>query len=392
MGPPVPHQPAAAHPPPLPAADQIALQFANLTANYVSHVRRILRLTRSSPANATQRAFASLTSTDSFANISVMFANNTPFAALLRELNTISVNATHAIHGSVTPATSGNSSTPNAQTNAVQTAPQTAPAPYLQAARTPPSRVNRLPRLHAVASSENAQTPNHPAQLSKQGTARCVRTANRAIGFESHQVVQLKSEEPLRGARYIREGLNEGGFTGPSVVLSSPNPRIHYLIAQPRHLRSAAQSWTRFREVVAREGVPLPTLQFSDPRTPADMIDTPLFFRDMHPHIANERLRLERLRRSWSPKRYFTETLDEIERQLVERLRMSNPNDSIVVEFAKRHSPPDENETNNNSAIPAQRKTLGTERSNDAPEQADEMDTSSTPAAATAATREVRNE
>ena len=35
MGPSVSHQPAAAHPHPLPAAEQIALQFANLTTNYV---------------------------------------------------------------------------------------------------------------------------------------------------------------------------------------------------------------------------------------------------------------------------------------------------------------------------------------------------------------------
>ena len=122
------------------------------------------------------------------------------------------------------------------------------------------------------------------------------------------------------------------------------------------------------------------------------MIDTLLFFRDMLPHIANERLRLKCLRRSWSPKHYFTETLDEVERQLIERLRMSNPNDSIVVEFAKRHSLSEEKATNDSSEIRRQRKTLETELSNDIPEQVDEMDPYSAPAAVAASTREERNE
>ena len=104
MTPPAPRELIAAQPPPLPPAGEVALQFANLTANYVASVRRIVNLSAGAQADATHRALTRMASTDAFSTIQMMFANNTPFSSLLRALNTLSINATHAAHAGAAPA------------------------------------------------------------------------------------------------------------------------------------------------------------------------------------------------------------------------------------------------------------------------------------------------
>lgn len=150
-------------------------------------------------------------------------------------------------------------------------------------------------------------------------------------------IVRLKSATPLRGgAQYIREGLNEGGFRGASIVLPSTDPSTHFLIARPRHLGKAKPSWERFKRVVEDQDVPLPDIEVTEPCLPSDLTVTLLFTRGMYSIIANENLRLTRLTKPWPLKHYFLETLDVLERQLVEHLRTSAPIDPLVTEFDKR--------------------------------------------------------
>ncbi len=88
--------------------------------------------------------------------------------------------------------------------------------------------------------------------------------ANRVISFEAHKVMSITSMYPMLGAHYIHEGLNEGGFTGPSIVLPSGNPSVHYIIAQPRNLSSTELAWKRFKAAVKRSGVPFPDIPVND--------------------------------------------------------------------------------------------------------------------------------
>ncbi len=62
----------------------------------------------------------------------------------------------------------------------------------------------------------------------------------------------------------------------------------------------------------------------------------------MAKHIANERIRLTDLTKPWSLKRYFLNSLDDLERKLVEQISLDAPNDSVVREYDARHECPDQ--------------------------------------------------
>ena len=144
------------------------------------------------------------------------------------------------------------------------------------------------------------------------------------------------------GGRYIREDLNEAGFTGPSIVLPSDNPNIYDIFAQPRHLSATELTWKRFKASAQRHGVSFPSITDNELVSLTDAIVGGRIQRDIAKHIANERIHLTELTRPWSPKRNFFNSLDDLERTLVEQIRQEAPKESVIPEYDAHHACPDE--------------------------------------------------
>ena len=232
-----------APPPPLPANEHIALQLAQLTAEYTTRICLLLKLSGTTTTEFSERAFSQVASSSTFQTVGAMFSNNTPFADVLRGLNRLSLTATETLHKHANVGTNEHNATMTRESGGLTENISADFPPYLRAVRQP-TRVHRLPRLPILTTAadpaHNATTTQNQRdiELTRRGMNRCMRTANRVLGYEGHKIIRIQSESPMRGARHMREALNEGGFTGPSVVVPSSDPRILYILAQPRHLAS----------------------------------------------------------------------------------------------------------------------------------------------------------
>lgn len=307
-------------PPPLPADDVLALQFTNLLANFTANVDSLLKIpsNQRSTGTAVSAAIARVTKAPAFMTTSMMFANGTPFAALLQALNTLSVNSTRK---QLTALDTTNRTTAE---NTNET-----PAPYLQAIRKPAPLPRRLP----VLTEQHDPTEEMPSpQLNPRAMARINRTASRVLGFKPHEMVRVTAAAPLDGPLHFRATLNEGRYPGPCVVLPTNNPRILYVLSEPRHLPLVRRAYDAVKRVA--QNIPLPDIEVSTPKPPAEFIeDSPQALNAAIKIAENEAIRLSEPTNKWAPRRHFIKSLRHMVHSLLPKLQAANPQDPLLIEM-----------------------------------------------------------
>ena len=137
--------------------------------------------------------------------------------------------------------------------------------------------------------------------------------------------MRVKASANLHGPRSFREALNEGRFTGPSVVIPTTRKDTLYILAEPRHLASATEAYSRFQQVAERQGVTTPSATFHVVNDIDTEFPSAQEIRTILTDVRNERLRLRNVASRWKPTQYFLASLGDLAEALLTRLGSLEP-------------------------------------------------------------------
>lgn len=319
-------KPSSTSPPTAPKPRNVtetqARKLFNVTLTYLTEIHDILSSSDPARSQLTD-ALEPIMKTTAFRAARPMFANGSMFASTLQALNTLSTRATTEIHAPTAHAPNAPSSRPAPTTaDEITDFTDTTP-PYLRAIKAPPAPLRRLPviRVHNAASEIPESTP-----LARSLLSRATRTANRIIGRDPPQLMKLRADAPLRGARDVREALNQGGLPGPSVVIPTTDARTVYLLATPSTLECANRSYERFSSICERQNITVPRIEMHPVEDFNETFNSTTSVRNIFPALVAERQRLLNPTIKWRPKTFFAARLSELTTALRDRLQQLEPN------------------------------------------------------------------
>ena len=318
-------------PAPLPPIGTRNLQLSQLCNQFAMQVGLLLDLPKSPMAAKTQLThhFTTLSQDATFGATASTYANHTFFAALLQNLNTLSVRASHALYRETDTPTPATPATTNA---AEPPAPTESTAPYLRAVRQPPRRVNRLPPLPPPDTEEETTTGAPQPPLSTRGINRALRTATRMVGHERHKAARIKTSSPLRGPQHFRNALREGGLLQPVVVVPTDDACTFFLIGQPSHLARVQDAYARYVSIIRARMPNMPTIEVSELGDLHWFASTIPEHEEMYRQVSNERLRLDST--TFGAKRFFMQTLLDEASSIIRKLSTLNSQHPMI----RRHA------------------------------------------------------